>query len=56
MNVGGIGVGARADEMSDERRVAVRIDSLPPFKIAAFPDKSVIVLTLHESESVEICT
>jgi hypothetical protein len=37
MNVGGIGVGARAEEMRDERIVAVWMDSLPPFSIAALP-------------------
>lgn len=37
MNVGGIGVGSRAEEMRDESIVAVWMDSLPPFRMAALP-------------------
>jgi hypothetical protein len=37
MNVGGMGVGARARDMRLDRRVAVCIDSLPPFRMAALP-------------------
>lgn len=37
----GICVVESASEMSDERRVAVFIDSLPPFNIAALPDHHV---------------
>ena len=37
MNVFGICVADNASEISEERRVAVCIDSFPPLRIAAFP-------------------
>jgi hypothetical protein len=43
MNVFGICVVARASEIREERRVAVCIDSLPPFRIAAFPSHQLTV-------------
>jgi hypothetical protein len=39
MNVFGICVVERASDMREERRVAVCMDSLPPFRIAAFPTR-----------------
>jgi hypothetical protein len=39
MNVFGICVVARASEIRVERRVAVCIDSLPPFRMAALPTR-----------------
>ena len=41
MNVLGIWVVESASEMRDERRVAVLIDSFPPFRIAAFPEDQI---------------
>ena len=41
MNAGGMDVEERAEEMRVDRRVAVWMDSLPPLRIAAFPDRLV---------------
>jgi hypothetical protein len=59
MNVFGICVVARASEIREERRVAVCIDSFPPFRIAAFPTRQLCPpwnnqLTRLDSESSDI--